>query len=437
MTLPPKPPTHFRLQLLAVLLTVLCIVIYDFLPPRSIEFAPAPRFERVLMSDGDIGGNSTVRWVNASKDHLLCSLAEGYQYPYCGVHFAFDPYTHTGLDLSPYTHLNLQVQYQGKANLLRVYVRNQERDAPSADTSRAKYISVNLKTRELSGPQSIRISEFIVAEWWKELFQIPRHLAQPQFDNIVSLGIEVFAPTPMGEHQLAIEQFEFVGPLVPRYAWYFSILGFWVTASFIYIVVRLIKLYRHNEIFAHVVSDLSKTNQELANQKEHYRALSSNDALTGIKNRHGIHLGYEAIKDTLGTHTKISLILIDIDHFKRINDRRGHQMGDEILSQFSDLLRRNTRENDIVGRWGGEEFIVVCSHTNLNQAELLSEKVRTVVSNSAFGDHKPIMITISCGVTEITTGESFDEALARADKCLYAAKHAGRNCTVAKLASEC
>lgn len=423
----------FRVQFLALLLTVLVLLGYDFLPKRTLEFAPSPRFERVLMADSDIGGNSVARWVNKKTDHLSCTIAEGYVYPYCGVHFAFDPYTHTGLDLTPYSHLKFHVQYQGEASTLRIYVRNQDANEPTKDIAKAKYISVNIKTRELGTLQTIKLSEFIVAEWWKEQFDVPREKAQPQFDNVVNIGIEVFAPTPLGEHQLAVERFEFVGPLVPRYAWYLSILGFWLAASFIYLIVRLIKLYRRNEIFARVVTDLSKTNQELADQKEHFRVLSTNDALTGIRNRHGVKLSYDAMLKSANPDTKISVILIDIDHFKRINDRRGHQIGDEVLSQFSDLLRRNTRENDIVGRWGGEEFIVVSAHTNLNQAELLAEKIRTAVSNTALGDNKPIMITISCGVTEIQRPESLDAALARADKCLFSAKRGGRNCTVAQL----
>lgn len=322
------------------------------------------------------------------------------------------------------------MQYQGEANTLRIYVRNQDAEEPSADVTKAKYISVNIKTRELVTTQTIKLSEFIVAEWWKEQFDVPRDKAQPQFDNVVNIGIEIFAPTPLGEHQLAVERFEFVGPLVPRYVWYLGILGFWLATSFIYLVVRLVKLYRRNEIFAKVVTDLSKTNQELADQKEHFRVLSTNDALTGIRNRHGVKLGYDAMLQSSNPDTKISLILIDLDHFKRINDRRGHQMGDEVLSQFSDLLRRNTRENDIVGRWGGEEFIVVSAHTNLNQAELLAEKIRNAVGNTALGDNRPIMITISCGVTEIQPQETLEAAIARADKCLYSAKRGGRNCTV-------
>lgn len=420
----------FRVQFLALLLTVLVLLGYDFLPKRSLEFAPSPRFERVLMSDSDVGGNTSVRWVDQNNDHLSCTIAEGYIYPYCGIHFVFDPYAHTGFDLTPYSHIKFHVQYQGEANTLRIYVRNQDAEEPSADVTKAKYISVNIKTRELVTTQTIKLSEFIVAEWWKEQFDVPRDKAQPQFDNVVNIGIEIFAPTPLGEHQLAVERFEFVGPLVPRYVWYLGILGFWLATSFIYLVVRLVKLYRRNEIFAKVVTDLSKTNQELADQKEHFRVLSTNDALTGIRNRHGVKLGYDAMLQSSNPDTKISLILIDLDHFKRINDRRGHQMGDEVLSQFSDLLRRNTRENDIVGRWGGEEFIVVSAHTNLNQAELLAEKIRNAVGNTALGDNRPIMITISCGVTEIQPQETLEAAIARADKCLYSAKRGGRNCTV-------
>lgn len=419
-----------RLQLLAVLLTVLIALVYEFLPKRSIQFAPTVQFERVLVADSDIGGASTVAWIDQATDHLTCNLKPSYEYPYCGMHFIFDSYFHSGLDLSPYTQLNIQIQYQGGAKELRVYVRNKDRFSHSDDIQKAKYISVNVKASEFNRPLTIGMHEFFVAEWWKDQFNVPREEAQLEFDNVVTLGVEIFSPAPFGTHQMAIEKFEFVGPIVPRYLWYLGLLVIWMLGSFVYLVFKLFKITQRSKITVQVVDELSKQNQSLANEKEKFRALSTNDALTGVKNRHGLYTEYNALISELGSKTKLSIIMMDIDHFKRINDRRGHAMGDEVLTQFSDMLRRNTREKDIVGRWGGEEFIVVCAHANLKQAHSLAEKIRQLVSITAMGDHKPIMITMSCGIAEIQAGEEFDKAVARADSCLYEAKKNGRNCTV-------
>lgn len=419
-----------RLQLLAVLMTVVFVLAYEILPKRKLEFAPDSVFERILASDGDIGGNSRAIWVNKDKDHLKCNLQPGYVYPYCGMHFAFDTLAHSGIDLSPYTQLNTHIQYEGKAKELRVYLRNRDPSSPKDDIQKAKYISVNMKSSEFNRPLTIGLHEFFVAEWWKDQQNVPREKAQLAFDNVVTLGIEIFSPAPFGDHQIAIEKFIFSGPLVPRSLWYFCLLAVWLLVSFIYLLYRLLKLSKRSRITVRVVEELNRQNQTLANEKEKFRMLSTNDALTGIKNRHGVYTSYNELVQSLGDSAKMSIILIDVDHFKRINDRRGHTMGDEVLTQFSDILRSNTRERDIVGRWGGEEFIIICAHAGIDQAKSLAEKIRQLVSITAMGDHKPIMITISCGVSEIKEGEEFDHAVTRADDCLYEAKHAGRNCTV-------
>ena len=126
----------------------------------------------------------------------------------------------------------------------------------------------------------------------------------------------------------------------------------------------------------------------------------------------------------------IALIIIDIDHFKRINDRRGHDVGDNILKQFTLIVSSNIRSDDIFGRWGGEEFILICPKTNIDNAFYLAEKIRKIVSDTMFEEEKPVTITASFGVGTIQQDEDFASAFKRVDAALYKAKSIGRNCTI-------
>lgn len=154
--------------------------------------------------------------------------------------------------------------------------------------------------------------------------------------------------------------------------------------------------------------------------------LASIDSLTGTLNRRTI-LDTASVLERSQTHTgALSLLMIDADHFKTINDRFGHAVGDEVLRQLSDVLRRNVRTNDIVGRYGGEEFLVLMPDTGEDGALRVAEKLRAAVESQIT---KPAALTISVGVATTREGElSLDRVLAHADAALYAAKAAGRNC---------
>jgi diguanylate cyclase (GGDEF)-like protein len=122
---------------------------------------------------------------------------------------------------------------------------------------------------------------------------------------------------------------------------------------------------------------------------------------------------------------KCSLIIIDIDYFKSVNDQYGHLVGDKILIEFANLLKNSIRKDDVIGRWGGEEFLIILPHTNLEQAEFLAEKLCKIVAEHEFSivGHK----TASFGVTTFINGLTVEECVDMADCALYEAKEAGRN----------
>jgi len=126
---------------------------------------------------------------------------------------------------------------------------------------------------------------------------------------------------------------------------------------------------------------------------------------------------------------ELSAIMMDIDHFKSINDSYGHPIGDQVLKEISNLLRTSVRKSDYISRYGGEEFVLILPHTKLFNAVELAEKLRKKIENYEIilGDYKKIKITVSFGVAALRTGSDKNSLLREADEMLYKAKLAGRN----------
>ncbi|ADR34168.1 diguanylate cyclase with extracellular sensor [Sulfuricurvum kujiense DSM 16994] len=155
--------------------------------------------------------------------------------------------------------------------------------------------------------------------------------------------------------------------------------------------------------------------------------LSITDKLTGIYNRLKIdeRLTDEQKKVNRYMNYRCSVMMIDIDFFKTVNDTYGHQYGDDVLKQLAELMRQNFRETDVFGRWGGEEFMVIFPNTSVEDAYAAAEKFRRNVEENVRSMDKPV--TVSIGLGTFLTAESVDNMLSRIDAALYDAKEQGRN----------
>ena len=155
------------------------------------------------------------------------------------------------------------------------------------------------------------------------------------------------------------------------------------------------------------------------------------DPLTGIHNRRYFYqAAQQELNRTIRYKHPLTAVMIDIDHFKYINDTCGHADGDEVLRSMAQCLQRNVRQIDILCRYGGEEFVILLSETNIEQAMQTAERIRLETENlSLILSNTAITITISLGLAEFQYTEDLDQLLRHADKALYAAKHAGRNNT--------
>ena len=176
-----------------------------------------------------------------------------------------------------------------------------------------------------------------------------------------------------------------------------------------------------------VLRDARRRNTQLRDANERATLLMHSDSLTGLGNRRYFESRLdEAISYAARHRHPLSLAMADLDHFKRINDTYGHEGGDRALQAFADVLLRLTRREDVVARFGGEEFLVLLPETGGDRAAAFAERVRIATSElEVLGDdHR---ITVSIGVAELEGGESGESMIKRADEALYEAKAEGRD----------
>ncbi|WP_297456489.1 diguanylate cyclase [Persephonella sp.] len=161
-------------------------------------------------------------------------------------------------------------------------------------------------------------------------------------------------------------------------------------------------------------------------RSEKFKTLSETDALTGIYNKGKFnHLLENELKKVKRYNRPLGLIIFDIDHFKKINDTYGHQVGDYVLKTIAKIVKENIRDTDIFARWGGEEFVIIAPETDISGTRILAEKLRKKIEEYNFD--KVGKVTSSFGVTEATPEDTPDSIVQRADQALYLAKEKGRN----------
>lgn len=384
-----------------------------------------------LLGDGgirslysDSGGGTALNWTDRRREGFTCALLQGTGVRFCGMNVQLGDGAQQGIDFSDYTKLRLEVEYKGPAEKFRVYYRNGIRD-PNINDS--KYHEVDVPVRKGSYIYEIPFDAFEVASWWIELRQVQDLLEhrQPSRDNIVHIGFDVGTPMAVGQHFFHATNFSMVAPWLgksQRVWWAIGSLVYFALTGLLYNFFRLrMELKeRHDEMFG-----LLKKLQEADTESAHFKRLSMYDPLTGLLNRRAA----QDVVDEFAQHNSLTgtaLVVMDIDHFKLVNDNHGHDVGDEVLKRVSAVVQHAVREGDAAVRWGGEEVVIICPKTNIDGAMRVAEKLRAEIKHLRFSE-EGLVVTASFGVASIRHGESFSQALGRADEALYEAKNNGRD----------
>ncbi|AMK29692.1 diguanylate cyclase [Pseudomonas mosselii] len=174
---------------------------------------------------------------------------------------------------------------------------------------------------------------------------------------------------------------------------------------------------------------LSLLNAMIKRHQDNAEALATLDSLTGLPNRRSFDLlAGQALIEAQRDSAPLVALLIDLDHFKTLNDTHGHLAGDEVLRQFANVLQGSLRQSDILCRWGGEEFIVLLREAEGRQAIEVAEKIRRRTEQLTFSHaDQPLRLTVSIGLSALQRDDSLHSLLTRADHALYRAKQGGRN----------
>jgi len=190
----------------------------------------------------------------------------------------------------------------------------------------------------------------------------------------------------------------------------------------VFALLALLGLWRHRVI--------QRANRLIEEKNQQLETLAMTDMLTGVYNRHKIDTALSEQHELAQRYkTKFGVILMDIDHFKQVNDTYGHGIGDSTLRSFAKILISNTRSSDLVGRWGGEEFLIVVPQVDKVDLHQMAENIRHAIQVKQFDTVGEV--TASIGFAVYRDGETVSELVSRADDAMYESKQGGRNLVTA------
>lgn len=420
-----------------IALTLAALGIHNFLPKKRFSVLTNPDYIHFLYSTNNDEGGSLGYWIDQSNHIWGCSMPTTVPKSNtvaCSFNILLTQDPRFGVDLSGYNRILVKIRYQGDNNRIRFYVRNfNPKYSRVEDPNSTKFNSLKANVSDIENSSIFKIDELNVADWWLNQYQIERSDAARDVSNAVVLGIDFEEMLMLGEHRIEVLQLDLEGEWISQSQWYLFILGCWLFGILVYSLNQLRILKQQSKQDSQQIYQLNVQNRKLLKQSDEFRRLSTVDPLTQTFNRFGIHQIINRLLETTLQDPEtpcFTLMLIDIDYFKRINDRRGHDAGDRVLETVSQIILQRVRGGDFVGRWGGEEFLVILPDTKKEFSLALAEKIRLVIYDTIFEAQHPLNVTASFGIAEHKPGEDFATTFKRVDTALYAAKNQGRNCCV-------
>lgn len=400
-------------------IALLCGAIALVKPEKTFQIYPYEGSVAHLYADSvEPNGLSTAVWVDRSSNSFECNVGYGVPYPYCGIvikhkrtdsknYYVLDLFEFDDaatIDLSSYDGMYVSLEYSGPSESLYFFIRNaKEKPTNFAEYETMQFMHVDFKPADTE--IFIDFSRIQVARWWIDRYGSDPITHKPTLTDVYDMGIELPALPAEGVHRLKLKRIAAKKAYVSQRQLYFIGTGVLGIACFLLMVQGL--LYYHNR------------------ENESLRTKMVVDPLTQCLNRLGLETAVKGVFP-LSNSASVYVMVLDLDHFKKINDTLGHAAGDEVLRKASMVLSQELRSDDVFGRWGGEEFIIISRVTRDALENMISRLMRSLRNVSIDGSPEPYTVSMSIGVTEARLGESFDEVFRRADEAMYQVKQAGR-----------
>ncbi len=379
--------------------------------------------------DDSSSGGKTVSSVRRDGRALVmdCDIRPGYAWPYCNLVFELGR-PPQGVDLSAYDTITVRGTSTGPETdqQLRLFLLNYNPaySNPSQPES--------AKVQELVyGPTAhphltAKLSQFTVSSWWSAAHSVGVEHAGTEFDNIVAVQVATGGNVAPGKHVITVDQIEFSGKLVSPATFRLWVIAAWLLGGLGYLAAYAYNAKKALEANRYGKAALERLNAELRDETAHLKNVARRDPLTGALNRYGLR--DELSKAAEHGDVKffpLSIVFIDIDHFKHINDQHGHVVGDQVIKEISDVISNAIQRDDIFARWGGEEFLLIFPGTEPGDARAIAERLRRAIAGRPWPNG--LRVTGSFGVSKAAAGDDLVDGIKRADEAMYLAKSNGRD----------
>ena len=419
----------FRMNILIFLLlaaTVIALTAYQK-GLNDIQFLNLSDYPYIIaQTDSTDGGNSAIKLMRTDSSVVDYELREGYPYPYAGIKILLGDGKTKGWNLSHYDSVFVWVKPRGEGTV-RLYLRAY--DAAfyrEGDETSLKFNEVEFFPLEETYPAVFVPQEFRVAGWWVAQNEINVHKARVDLSNVPLIEIQTGTNAPLGYGTMEIRGLCFKGKKIAKLDLVTIIVAIWFVTFLIILIIRFFDYSRERAANKKKREELEKNLRALEIEKSEYEKSSKEDPLTGCLNRAGFSSVLMREHENLVKNgSPVSFVILDIDHFKDVNDTWGHNVGDEVLVNLTKLIQGKIRNTDALVRWGGEEFVILCGDTPIQNAQFLAEKLRHAIETTQL--IKQQVVTCSFGIAEMVAGEDPKRLFDRADKALYASKQGGRN----------
>lgn len=366
-----------------------------------------------VVTDVADNGVSFAKAIQTDSSILIAyNLKEGSRFPFAGFKFQISHSFEKGIDLSCYDSVRVWLRSTDTINTIKVILKNYDGVYSKAgDPVSLKYNEIEFDPHKEKMPFTFALQDLRVPSWWIGQRQISLDHSQPDLRNVVEIEIPTGSTHLVTQGSFELMKVELHGKWIRATSLYPFILGVWVTGAIFLLFARF--------------RGLMNLNRDLQVRNRQFKSMAEHDPLTKALNRLGLRNQLMEWRQLPPEHAfPLSVILMDLDHFKEVNDEFGHHLGDEVLQKFCARMQDSIRARDLLVRWGGEEFMVLCLNTNLKQARALAEKLRLSLIESPLIPEK--RITVSAGLSQ-----AFCWDIARitedADAALYRAKTRGRN----------
>jgi diguanylate cyclase (GGDEF)-like protein len=412
---------------LLLILTPALLVWQHFGMTRVLEISPSHPYGVTITDDRYEKGDS-VSSLERTGDALImrCTLGSVYNWPFCKIQFHMGQGS-KGIDFSRFDTVTFDMTYSGAAQRkIKLQLTNFEPEFSKVDDWNSQRYNLVEFDVPAQSTFTFPLNVMRTADWWIASHNVPLEKTYTRLDNVTAVEISTGAVAPGQPIVIELRSIRFRGKWISDTRLLTYLICAWIgcgilglSLSLLHVRTRLSASNSRLETLAAINKALELEARDLADQ-------AYTDPLTGALNRQGLRAALMKRLHASGhVDEEMAVVFVDIDHFKQINDRHGHDAGDEVLRRFAAVIRNVVRSSDKLVRWGGEEFLLLCPETTRDHALTMAEKLRATLPAQAWphGLH----VTSSFGVTSLKPDEDIGVAIKRADGALYAAKANGRN----------